>query len=69
MTYNMISLSACIEIEMVIKMNDNYVNNNVIISGVDPDYDKALANIQSTRTWFDQYLKKQCATLGCRVSV
>ena len=37
--------------------------------GVDPDYDRALADIQATRVWFDQYLKKQCTVLGCRVSV
>ena len=39
------------------------------ITGVDPDYDQALADIQKTRNWFDQYLKQQSAALGCRVSV
>lgn len=38
-------------------------------TGVDPDYDQALADIQKIRTWFDQYLKKECAALGCKVSV
>lgn len=36
--------------------------------GVDPDYDGALADIKATNIWFDQYLKKQCSVLGCRVS-
>ena len=40
-----------------------------LTTGVDPDYDQALTDIQKTRTWFDQYLKKQCAALGCKVSV
>ena len=40
-----------------------------LTTGVDPDYDQALADIQKTRAWFDQYLKKQCAALGCKVSV
>ena len=39
-----------------------------LISGVDPDYDRALADIQATRIWFDKYMKKQSAVLGCRVS-
>ena len=39
------------------------------ITGVDPDYDQALADIQETKSWFDQYLKKQCTALGCKVSV
>jgi len=39
------------------------------ITGVDPDYDQALADIQETKSWFDQYLKKQCAALGCKVRV
>lgn len=37
-------------------------------TGVDPDYDGALADIKATNVWFDQYLKKQCSVLGCRVS-
>lgn len=37
-------------------------------AGVDPDYDGALADIKATNVWFDQYLKKQCSVLGCRVS-
>jgi len=40
-----------------------------LITGVDPEYDQALADIQETKTWFDQYLKKQCSALGCKVSV
>ena len=40
-----------------------------LTTGVDPDFDQALADIQKTRTWFDQYLKKQSAALGCKVSV
>ena len=47
-----------------------FTNNNFQLLktlGVDPEYDKALADIQATRTWFDQYLKKQCAALGCKV--
>ncbi|RMX47670.1 hypothetical protein pdam_00013626 [Pocillopora damicornis] len=45
-------------------------NEGVILpkAGVDPDYDQAIADIQSMRTWFDQYLKKQCATLGCKAT-
>ncbi|KAL9963214.1 hypothetical protein ACROYT_G032392 [Oculina patagonica] len=45
-------------------------NEGVILPkpGVDPEYDRALADIQATRVWFDQYLKKQCAALGCRVT-
>ena len=32
------------------------------------DYDNALADIQSCKMWFDQYLDKQRRVLGCRVS-
>ena len=44
------------------------LNSNCNPSGVDPDYDGALEDIKATNIWFDQYLKKQCAILGCRVS-
>lgn len=45
-------------------------NEGVILPkpGVDPDYDGALADINAATLWFDQYLKKQCAALGCRVT-
>ncbi|XP_044184294.1 DNA mismatch repair protein Msh6-like isoform X1 [Acropora millepora] len=45
-------------------------NEGVILPkpGVDPDYDGALADINATKGWFDKYLKKQCAALGCKVT-
>ena len=55
--------------EIVSKMVKIVLITISFTTGVDPDYDQALADIQKTRTWFDQYLKKQCAALGCKVSV
>lgn len=46
----------------------SFLKHSVLFTGVDPDYDGALADINATKGWFDKYLKKQCAALGCKVS-
>lgn len=55
--------------EIVCKMMKIALITIFSLTGVDPEYDQALADIQATKSWFDQYLKKQCAVLGCKVSV
>jgi len=54
--------------EMVCKMMKIALITIFSLTGVDPEYDQALADIQATKSWFDQYLKKQCAVLGCKVT-
>jgi hypothetical protein len=38
-----------------------------ILAGVDPEYDQAVSDIQSTERELNDYLEKQKKILGCRV--